>query len=128
MFPDIETALMDYLEDLGYTVTSTPADLVSRLPVIRIQRVGGSDDGENDYPRVSVQTFAAGSSEKPTAARDLAETIRDRLNHELPAMSKPGGFLLDSSSTESGPSSYPWPDPSVRVAQAIYRLTTRRTD
>lgn len=127
MFPDIESALMDFFSDLGYTVTSTPADLKERLPVLRIARVGGSDDKSNDFPRVSIQTFAAANHLAPRAAQDLAETVRDRLNNNLPAMSKPGGVLLDSSSTESGPSSFPWPDPAIRVTQSIYRLTIRNT-
>lgn len=128
MFADIETELMAYLDDLGYTVTSTPVDLKDRLPVLRIQRVGGTDDKSSDFPRVSIQVFAAADPDQPRAAQDLAEVIRDRLNNDLPAMSQPAGALLDSSSTESGPSSYPWPDPAVRVAQAIYRLTVRSTD
>ncbi len=128
-FPDAEDTLIDFLSDLGEGFTSTPADMETILQagayVLRIARAGGADDKGNDYPRMSVQTFALADYQNPRAAQAVAEQIRDRLNNDLPAMSKPGGVLLDSSVTESGPSSFPWPDPSIRCTQAVYRLTIR---
>ncbi len=121
-FPDIEAALLTYLGDLGYAVTSTPADLKTRLPVLRIQRIGGPNDKTNDYPRVSVQAFTARSYQNPRAAQLLAEAVRDKMR-ALPAVVD--GVRLDIAETESGPVSLPWPDVDVTVVQAIYRLTTR---
>jgi hypothetical protein len=54
-FPDAETVLLALLEPLAQTVTATPADLVA--PLIRVQRVGGSDDGIIDYPRRGIACY-----------------------------------------------------------------------
>ncbi len=130
-FPDAEDTLIDYLSDLGEGFTSTPADMETLLAtgryVLRIQRAGGSDDKGNDYPRMSVQTYALADYQNPRAALAVAEQIRDRLNNDLPAMSSPGGALIDSSSTEAGPTPLTRPDldPAIRCARAIYRLTIR---
>lgn len=122
-FPDVEVALIEYLSDLGYCVTSTPADLKSRLPVLRIQRIGGGNTKTDDQPRVSVQAFVAADYLNPRAALDLADAVRNRLTHDLPAITAAG--RLDTSETDSGPVKVPWPDVEVNVVQAVYRLTTR---
>ncbi len=130
-FPDAEDILIDFLSDLGEGFTTTPADMETILQagayVLRIARTGGADDKGNDYPRMSVQTFALADYQNPRAAQAVAEQIRDRLNNDLPAMSSPGGALIDASSTEAGPTPLQRPDldPAIRCARAIYRLTIR---
>ncbi len=132
-FPDPEVALIDLLDDLGEGFTATPADIKTILEtgryVLRIARTGGPDDKSNDYPRMSVETYALADYQNPRAALAVAEQIRDRLNNDLPAMSSPGGALIDSSSTEAGPTPLTRPDldPAIRCARAIYRLTIRTT-
>lgn len=132
-FPDAEVVLMEYLSDLGYTVTSTPPDLADRLPALRIQRVGGGSDEDADRPRVSIQAFVAASSTAPRAAQQLSGQVRDRLiNNDGAWVSGPlldeqgvPGVVIDGASHDSGPIEYPWPDPAIRVAQSIYTLTIR---
>jgi hypothetical protein len=132
-FPDTEVVLMQHLSDFGYTVTSTPADLKDRLPVLRIARIGGGSNEDADFPRVSIQTFVAASSQSPRAAQQLAGQVRDFLIASNgawvsgPLLEDQGvsGVLIDDVANDSGPIEYPWPDPAVRVCQAIYTLTIR---
>ena len=124
---DVESALMTFLDDLGYTVTSTPADLEQHLPVIRIRRVGGSGDEVNDFPRVSIQAMTAASSTAPRAHFDLAESIADRIfGLAVYGPQVVDGVCLESPAKDSGPVELTYPNPSVRVAETIWRLTIRR--
>jgi hypothetical protein len=45
------------LASIARTVTSTPNPLDP--PIIRVQRIGGFDDGIADFPRVEVAAFGA---------------------------------------------------------------------
>lgn len=127
-FGDVELMLMEHLANLGYVVTSTPGDLKTRLAtgyVIRVARVGGGEsaNGTTDNPRVNIQVFALRDSTKPRDAHDGAAAVRARILN-LPAITTAG--RIDSGETESGPTTFPWPDPEITVVQQIYRLATRR--
>lgn len=132
-YPDIEAALMDYLDDLGYTVTATPLDLQTVLltePVIRIQRVGGDDDARDnqDYPNVVIQCYVLKDSTASRAGHDLAETVRERMT----AIENDGGVyiaawnaLICDCQTVVGPVELTYLDSTVAVFQCSYRLTTK---
>lgn len=131
-FPDAELVMMQYLSQFGWTVTSTPADLSTRLaeaPVIRVQRVGGGATERTDSPRVSVQPFVLASSADPRTAQRVANDIRDFLLSTDGAWVSgdllEAGALIDSVSNDSGPVEYPWPDPAIRVTQSIYTVHIR---
>jgi hypothetical protein len=125
MYPDAEKALIAYLGDLGLAVTSTPPDLQDKLPVLRIQRIGGSsEDGVSDYPEVNIQAFTARDSADPRASHDLMATVRNRMDNIL-GLSVAGGGLLDRATLTTGPIETPWPDAAIAVVQATFRLTTR---
>lgn len=119
---DIELALMEYLTNLAYTVTSTPADLKERLPVIRVARIGGGEDRAHDNPRVSLQCFALETPNDPRAAQDLAAAVWEQM-HKLPAVSE--GVRMDSASKDSGPVAIPWPTPGIGVKELVYTVTVR---
>lgn len=125
-YPDIEVALIALLGDLGYAVTSTPADLQDRLPVLRIQRIGGGDDRDSvlDFPDVNIQAFTARSAGSARAGWALMGTIRARMDALL-GQSVAGGGLLCSAQLTSGPIETPWPDAAICVVAATYRVTTR---
>lgn len=126
-YSDVEAALLDYFSTLAHCVTSTPPDLAERLAddgkVLRIQRIGGGSDNNNDFPRVSVQTYTATDPDNPRSTLALAEDVRDMLL-DLPKWVN--GAMLDDSTCESGPVEWPWPDPAISVTQSIYRITVRR--
>jgi hypothetical protein len=68
---DAEKVVMALLAPIARTVTSTPNPLVA--PLIRVQRVGGSDDGITDHPRVERRRGTSpserGKSSWPARAR-----------------------------------------------------------
>lgn len=73
LFADIEVVLMVALADLAETDTVTPDDDID--VGIRINRVGGTDDGITDYPRVEISCYAPTRNE----AQQLAERVRRRM-------------------------------------------------
>ena len=139
-FLDVEPALMVYLEDLGWTVTSTPANLNEKLAdpevggVLRIKRIGGGSTRNTDDPRVSVQAFTLRDPAKPRSSHKLAGLVEARIAAiadnagviEIPAEYGGGKARLDSGEKESGPVEFPWPDADVLVVESIFRISTRR--
>jgi hypothetical protein len=128
---DVEVALLAFFDDLAYTVTVTPGDLGQRITdsggVLRIRRIGGGADRDNDTPTISVQAFAAESYDNPRAAHDLDAQVWDRfldiLNGDNPGWV--GGVVIEDPSKTSGPVELPYPDPAITVVESIYRLTVR---
>lgn len=123
-FLDIETAVMDRLSDLAYTVSRTGTDLQQRVAssgaVIRVHRTGGKDSGWQVSARVTLETCAA-SREK---AWETAEAAAERLLAR-------GGFLstgavVDRVESESANAEMPYADQALRVVAATYRVTARR--
>jgi hypothetical protein len=133
-FGDVELMLVGdgtdpgYLEEFGSCFTSTPPNLKDLLAggafVLRVARVGGGESSSksSDEPRVNVQVYALRSADAPRAAHNQAAAVRAAM-FNLPALTKWG--RLDSATTESGPTEFPWPDPEIQVVQQIFRLSTR---
>lgn len=127
---DVEVALLAFFDDLAYTVTVTPGDLQPRIAgggkVLRIRRIGGGADRDEDVPVISIQSFAGESYQAPRAAHDLDRLVWERflgiLDHGPVAV---GGVSLDEPAKTSGPVELPYPDPAVTVVESIYRLTVR---
>lgn len=124
---DVEVALLDLFADLADVVTSTPADLEDRLPVLRARRIGGGGGRDADFPIVSLQHFTAASAADPRAHFDLADATEARLLEIADYGPRlVSGVCLESPVKDSGPVELTYPNPSVRVAESIYRLTIRR--
>lgn len=123
-FPDVDKALVTLLAPLaggsGKAGTEVPADLQSRMPYIRVGRIGGADNGRTDFPIIDVDFFAA--------TRDVAlagaEAVRDRLTGSYHFVN---GVLIDSVTTVVGPRELVWLGMGVRRFTGTYRLETRRT-
>jgi hypothetical protein len=112
------------LDDLGDVVGETGIDLAARLQdsgrVIRVRRIGGSDDRITDVARVDVRVYAVDLSD----AEDTAETARQRLISQ-PWATAHG--VLDRAETEVGPQEVPGPDPeNYRVVNITLRVSVRR--
>lgn len=123
-FPDAELVVMTLLEPLApdRVVTSTPADLEENPePTIRVQRIGGTDDGVTDRPRIEVACFAA--------TRGAAQQLQQQCQRLVLAAgcTEVDGVLVDRAFTDTGPIQPPrYPNPDVRWVPAIYRFEWRR--
>lgn len=118
--PDVEAVLNPWAEaTFGvFSAASTPADLEKRLPVIRIERIGGGDERFTERPRVAVDVFAATADE----ARSLAGRVRDAL---LFLHGPVNGAVIRGVHCDSGPSRQPWANEIVQRRGATYTVSLR---
>ncbi|WP_052371955.1 hypothetical protein [Amycolatopsis taiwanensis] len=119
-FPDAEDVVMALLEQVAPTVSDTPPDLTP--PLIKVNRVGGSDDGITDYPRVEVSCYGHDHAE----ARRLGEQCRQVILGSVRTVA--AGALIDSVRTDNPPTRVPYAtSDDERCDRAYYRLAWRRT-
>lgn len=118
--PDIEAVLAPWAEaTFGvFAGAETPADLETRLPVIRVERIGGSDERFALHPRVAVDVFAATADE----ARTLASHVRDAL---LFLQGPVNGAVIRSVWCDAGPTRQPWVNEAVHRRGASYTVSLR---
>lgn len=118
-WPDAELVVLDLLETTGVSpVTATDEELAP--PVIQVMRLGGSDDGITDRPRIEVDCFGGTRAQ----AWQLAEQCRQLIL--AAGGTAVNGTLIDRSATETPVQQVPYGNPDVRRVQAIYRLDLRR--
>ena len=117
-FPDAEAVVMDLLAPLGTTVTSTPAEING--PLIRVQRVGGADDGITDRARIEVLCYHQ--------TRPLATALASECRRLIGAAgcTVVGGVLIDRAYSEVAPVNEIYRNPDVRAVPAVYRFEWRR--
>ena len=117
---DIEEVLAPWLESRFdvFSAAETPADLEDSLPMIRVERGGGSDGRFSLHPRVYVDVFAATADE----ARDLAGRVRDAL--VMLRGTVPGAVIREVECT-SGPSRQPWANEAIHRRGATYTVSLR---
>lgn len=118
--PDVEAVLAPWAEaTFGvFSAAETPADLETRLPVIRVERGGGGDERFTDHPRVFVDVFAATADE----ARTLANRVRDAL---LFLRGPVNGAVIRDVRCDSGPARQPWANEAVHRRGATYSVSLR---
>ncbi|MGW5720777.1 phage tail termination protein [Amycolatopsis sp. NPDC003865] len=117
-WPDAETVVMAMLSPIARTVTSTPNPLPT--PIIRVQRVGGSDDRITDFPRIEIACYG----ENRAQAWDLSEQCRQTILASRATLV--AGVLVDNADTDTPAQQIPYDDPDVRRVVAYYRLAWRR--
>lgn len=117
-FPDIEAVLIEYLGSLAPTGETNPDEITG--PFIRVNRVGGFDDGFTDRPRVEIACHALTRRE----AQRLSEVARQWV---LACDSTDAaGVFIDHAMTESQAGRTPYQNEDVRRIAANYRLSLRR--
>ncbi|KPC89884.1 hypothetical protein ADL27_38365 [Streptomyces sp. NRRL F-6602] len=119
---DVEAILAPWIE-ARFPVTAgseTPPDLEKRLPFVRVERIGGSDERFTHRPRVAVDVFTTTADE----GRHLSGAIRNAL---LLLYGPVGGGVVQSIRCDSGPSAQPWAGDTVRRRGATYTVTLRAT-
>ncbi|MEU0858415.1 hypothetical protein ABZ352_23695 [Streptomyces griseofuscus] len=118
--PDIEAVLNPWAEELtgAEAGAETPDDLETRLPVIRIERIGGGDDRFASAPRVAVDVFAATAD----GARTLANQLRDAL---LFLRGPVHGAVIRDVRCDAGPKHLPWANEAIYRRGATYTVSYR---
>lgn len=117
-FPDAEDVGLELLATAGDVRLATPVDLVP--PIIVVRKVGGTDDGITDRPRLEVQVYESSR----VAARDLAEQCR-QIVLAAPA-TQVAGVSIDKTATETSPTFVDYGIRTVHRYIATYRLEYRR--
>jgi hypothetical protein len=118
--PDIEAVLNPWAEaTTGVKAgAETPPDLETKLPRIRIERIGGPDERFSMHPRVAVDVFGRTADE----ARTLANNLRDAL---LFLRGPVNGAVIRGVRCDSGPSRQPWANEAVHRRGATYTVSFR---
>ncbi|MEV4739793.1 hypothetical protein [Streptomyces sp. NPDC049555] len=98
--------------------TDAPAALESVLPLVRLRRIGGTDDGFRlDRALIDIDTFAA---DRPGATA-LAARVRDAVLTGLRGASVPGAVFA-AAATVTAPCWRPWDNPAVSRFGAVYAI------
>lgn len=115
---------MSLLDEVAPADTVTPEKIVT--PVIRVLRVGGSDNGITDLPRVEIACFAPTRNQ----AREMSERCRQLiLAIKGRSVTMPDGapsVLIDNANTDTPPQQVPYDNPDLTRTNAYYRFALRR--
>lgn len=124
LYPNVEDVLMAFLADIEETDTEPPIE--DDGIGIQINRVGGSDDGITDYPRVSVTCHHP----DPRGASNLARRVQQRMlnisGREIVVDGEPKPVCVDFCRTDTPPEAEPYENPEARREIAYYLLGLQR--
>lgn len=124
-FADAEQVMLVLLEQTSAaTVTALGNPIVP--PVIRVNRIGGSDDGLTDFAQLEVVCFGADRGLSWQLAEECRQYVLAARHTEVVL---PGGatrVVIDDSATTTPAQQIPWPDPGQRPVVATYQLAMRR--
>lgn len=124
LYPNIEDVLMAYLADIEDTDTEPP--IQNDGIGIQINRVGGSDDGITDYPRVSIICHHP----DPRGASKLARRVQQRMlnisGNDIIVDDEPKPVCVDFCRTDTPPESEPYENPEARREVAYCLLGVQR--
>lgn len=135
---DVEAALLALFSDMAWTDTiadfrTLPDMIAAHGGVLRIRRIGGGADRDNDQPQVSVQAYASPTIDNPRATTDLQDAVWGRFLDILNGsrsgwcdLGNGAGVLIEDPSKTSGPVTLPSPVPTITVVESLYRLTIRQ--
>ncbi len=106
--PEIEYVLAPWVEaTFGvWSGAETPPDLDKRLPVVRVERLGGVEERFSSYPRVAVDVFASTAHEARTLANQICESL-------LFLSGPVGDAVIRSVRCDAGPARQPWANEAV---------------
>lgn len=114
---------MALLADVGTVDTVTPERFTG--PMVRVLRVGGSDDRISDFPRVEVRCFAATRNE----AREMSEQCRQLIlasSATSVVLDDGTAVFIDRARTDTPPQAAPFANPDIDSTVAYYRFALRR--
>lgn len=117
-YPDIEAVLITYLAGLAQTGEVTPESF--EAPFLRVNRVGGFDDGITDRPRVEIACY--------TPTRRESHALSEQTRQWVLACdgTDAAGVFIDHVMTEAQAGRTAYPNEDIRRIAAVYRLSLRR--
>lgn len=122
MYADVEALLVTYLAsvpDVTGVAVDLPANVLTRLPFIQVNRVGGSDDYITDSATVDIDVFHSTRGAASALARIVHATMM-RLRHTAV-----NGVLVDSVETVTGPQWIDYQDENLQRYVATYQIDSR---
>lgn len=118
----VRAALLDLCPNIAPETPADPAGSLSWLPFLRIECIGGSDDGLTDTSRLTIDAFASTRS----AAQALAGSVRQRfVSPGILRVSGKGVIDLAATSAKPRPIAWTASPPPFRYS-ASYRVDMRR--
>lgn len=124
LYPNIEDVVMVYLDGLADTDTVPPRN--KRKIGIQINRVGGSDDGITDYPRISVVCHHPDPREASKLARRVQQRMLNISGRDIVVDGEPKPVCVDFCRTDTPPEPEPYENPEARREIAYYLLGLQR--
>lgn len=122
-YPDAELVMLDLLAPVAATVTHTDDDLTA--PTVQVARVGGSDDGVTDRPRIQVTCYGA-TRAQAWALAEQARQIVTAAGGTAVSGDNVTGIYIDSARTATPAQQLPERNPDLRTVTATYLLGLRR--
>ena len=125
-WPDIEAELIDWLESTAWpdvhADTVVDASLETRLTsgkiVVRVGKIGGTNDGVTAFDRVHIETFALTRGAAMDKAREIEVALRPRTR----LMSA----TIDTVRTDASPHTVPWDNVKIDRVLATYQISSRK--
>ena len=115
-WPDVEALVVAHLSTALNVRVTTKLPGNFTMPIVRVTRGPGSDDGISDFSLCDVEVFAATTGAMWTLAEDAREAMH--------ALHNTG--LIDTVDTATSPTRVSYEQPGVERAVASYRLTARK--
>lgn len=119
-FPDAEAVVCDLLEQVAPAATVLDEGWDDVLPVIQVNRVGGSRDQITDVARIQVAVWAASRAEVRLLADEIDELILSAGNTRV------NGVLIDWTEQSVAGQQVPDKDPDDRRIISTYQFAFRR--
>lgn len=126
-FPSIVSALRTLLLDRFDALTDVrqtwPPDAEERVPLVRVEKIGGSRTQLNDYPLVDLELLATTKAEAESLAEDVDAFL---LGYPLSVLVDGRTVVLDRVSVPRVPAGLPWEDAGASRYAATYSFSVRR--
>lgn len=123
IFPDVEDALVEILDDLAPWV-GTMTDEEIDPPLIVVGRTGGGAVGPFDTARVTVECLAPSRAE----SKALTKAVREKLSGARGVLTEAG--FIDSIDEDLSPTPIPYEGgyDNIRLTTSNWVVQTRSTD
>jgi hypothetical protein len=129
-FQDVELVLLDLIDPVFPVVVTATNETIAG-ETVQIERVGGSDNGITDSPRVRITCYAETRPKAWRLARNVQAFLINKATTQIitgpeTAEEYPRGVQLDSVSTATPPRQLAEGGRNARIVETIYQFGLRR--